>query len=140
PTTPSTIVFPTAEFISGRGGPGNQPKLIDDPKKAFKNHGRSRSNVSTPVRDTWDIEPSLRQNGSKMASGLLSVDDSGIRNGSFAPQFANTETMATFGQQQSASLGTGSHLFTTDNKAMPNIMLNSTVSVVSPIFTSISPT
>jgi Fungal Zn(2)-Cys(6) binuclear cluster domain len=126
PTTP-TIVFPSPEVFSGKSTPNPPPKspgAEGEPTRPFKTHGRSRSNVSTPVRDLWDVDPALKQNG-KITSGMLTVDDSSIRNGSYG---SLTTGGAAF-DEQSTSISPGSHIYSPDSRTLPNIVLNSSATM-----------
>jgi Fungal Zn(2)-Cys(6) binuclear cluster domain len=88
PNTPnaSTIVFPSPDVFSGPSTPGKgQSTFSTEARKAAGRHGRSRSNVSTPVRDIWqvDSDPQKRKIGSA-SPGLLPLD-TGVQNGNQSP-------------------------------------------------------
>jgi hypothetical protein len=162
PNTPSMIIFPSPEVFSGKKTPTSQshamqaqreqqPKQkqggnmlsveVDDfdssPRKGYKLHGRSRSNVGTPVRDTWEVDPGLRTNG---GNGLLAVDDSGIRNGaaSFSDEIVGDHSPS-FPHTRSLPVNQASPLFSTDPNSMPNIVINQNHQTMPSIFTTISP-
>jgi hypothetical protein len=85
PSTPSTIVFPSPDIFSGPSTPGQgqaQSTIAANARKGSGRHGRSRSNVSTPVRDIWQVEPDQhKQKVGSASPSLLSLDTTG-QNGS----------------------------------------------------------
>jgi hypothetical protein len=135
PTTP-TIVFPSPEVFSGKSTPNppKSPGAEEEPRKQLRVHGRSHSNVSTPVRDLWDVDPALKQNG-KSPSGMLTVDDSGIRNGSYGALGG-----AEFNQPPTP-ISPGGPLYSPESRTLPNIVLNSsaTMPMTPSMFSKISP-
>lgn len=80
PNSPSTIVFPSPEIFSGSTTPkASTPVFGASSKPSRPSHGRSRSNVSTPVRDNWNVDPLLfnNQDGKQQSPGFLAPPGNG---------------------------------------------------------------
>lgn len=144
PNTPSTIVFPSPEVFSGTSTPNpGASSFTAEARKAVGRHGRSRSNVSTPVRDIWegDAVPQRQKLGSA-SPNLTSLDTSAQNEGQqgFSGVFSNHRVALSESRPQHLSPAWASNSMSSGGASIGNNTFGDADAPLFPSYSQANPT